>query len=121
VALATAPRVVAWVDLIDDLSGVEPAEDGWFPRDDIPETLRALFAEIGRVYVPFLLGNAAALANGSERVECIVADKPWVQQPFPYQGKCLTWLRAGCEELSRTERSVLDAVLEGSGCEALFG
>ena len=47
----------------------------------------------GRVYVPFLLANAAALASGAERVECEIDGKPWVQQPFPYQGKCLQWLR----------------------------
>jgi hypothetical protein len=112
---------VAWVDLVDDLSGVEPAEDGWFSRAEVPATLRALFTEIGRVYVPFLLGNAEALANGSERVECTVAERPWVQRPFPYQGKCLTWLREGREELSDGDRAAVDALLEGSGCEALFG
>jgi len=121
VALAAAPRVVAWVDLVDDLSGVEPAEDGWLSRAEVPATLRALFTEIGRVYVPFLLGNAEALANGSERVECTIAERPWVQRPFPYQGKCLTWLREGREGLSVGDRAAVDALLEGSGCEALFG
>ena len=121
VALATAPRVVAWVDLVDDLSGVEPHEDGWFSRAEVPATLRALFAEIGRVYVPFLLGNAKALANGAERVECTVAGRPWVQRPFPYQGKCLTWLREGRERLTRSDRVAVDALLEGTGCAALFG
>jgi glutathione S-transferase len=121
VALAAAPRVVAWVDLVDDLSGVEPPEDGWFSRAEVPATLRALFAEIGRVYVPFLLGNAEALAKGAERVECTVAERPWVQRPFPYQGKCLTWLREGRERLTRSDRAAVDALLEGTGCEALFG
>jgi hypothetical protein len=113
--------VVAWVDLVDDLSGVEPAEDGWFSRADVPETLRALLSEVGRVYVPFLLGNAQALANASDRVECTVAERPWVQRPFPYQGKCLTWLCEGRKGLSRADRAALDALLEGSRCEALFG
>jgi glutathione S-transferase len=121
IALAAAPRVVAWVDLVDDLSGVEPGEEGWFSRTDLPVTLWALFLEIGRVYVPFLLGNAEALANGSERVECTVAGRPWLQRPFPYQGKCLTWLREGREALSRADLAVVDAFLEGSGCEELFG
>jgi glutathione S-transferase len=121
IALAAAPRVVAWVDLVDDLSGVEPGEAGWFSRAEVPATLRALFAEIGRVYVPFLLGNAEALAKGSERVECTVAGRPWLQRPFPYQGKCLTWLREGREALSRDDLAAVDAFLEGSGCEELFG
>jgi hypothetical protein len=120
VALEAAPRVVAWVDLVDDLSGVEPDAAGWITRDDVPATLRALFAEVGRVYAPFLLGNDRALASGAERVECTIAGRPWVQRPFPYQGKCLTWLREGRAALSPADRSVVDAVLAGSGCEALF-
>ncbi|MCZ6598004.1 MAG: aminotransferase class I/II-fold pyridoxal phosphate-dependent enzyme, partial [Planctomycetota bacterium] len=39
------------------------------------------------------LANARALEKGSDTVECTIADRPWVQQPFPYQGKCLQWLR----------------------------
>ena len=61
----------------------------------MPETLRALLAEVGRVYVPFLLANAAALERGAEQVECIIDGRPWTQRPFPYQGKCLRWLREG--------------------------
>ena len=32
VALESAPRVVAWVDLVEDLSGLEPGDDGWIVR-----------------------------------------------------------------------------------------
>jgi len=120
IALATAPRVVAWVDLVDDLSGLEPAPDEWFSLDDLPPTLLALLAEVGRVYVPFLLANAAALSSGAAEVECTIDGRPWVQQPFPYQGKCLQWLREAYEVLAAEERQRLDAVLAGSGCEALF-
>jgi len=120
VALALAPRVVAWVDLVEDLSGLEPAEDGWTARDAIPDTLRALFEEVGRVYVPFLLANAAALASGAERVECTLAGRAWVQRPFPYQGKCLTWLREARDALSVDDRAVVDSVVKGTGCEDLF-
>jgi glutathione S-transferase len=118
-ALARAPRVVAWVDLVDDLSGLEPADDTWCTRDAVPATLRALFGEVGRVYAPFLLANAAALARGAERVECTIDGKPWVQQPFPYQGKCLAWLRQSYAALAADDRRAVDAVLAGTGCEAI--
>jgi glutathione S-transferase len=120
VALVETPRVVAWVDLVDDLSGVEPEEGDWISRDAIPPTLRALFDEVGRVYAPFLLGNAAALDRGAEQVECTIAGQPWVQRPFPYQGKCLHWLREGRAALSDADRGAVDALLDGSGCETLF-
>jgi glutathione S-transferase len=121
IALETAPRVVAWVDVVEDLSGLEPTDADWTPRDAIPETLRALLAESGRVYAPFLLANAAALARGAERVECEIDGRPWVQQPFPYQAKCLAWLREAREALAPAERRAADASLAGTGWERVFG
>ncbi|MEE2677847.1 MAG: glutathione S-transferase family protein [Myxococcota bacterium] len=120
VTLATAPRIVAWVEVVEDLSGSEPAATGWTPRDAVPDTLRALLAEVGRVYAPFLLANAEALGNGADEVTCEIDGKPWVQKPFPYQGKCLQSLRAGYAGLSTGDREGVDAVLAGTGCEVLL-
>ena len=121
IALAAAPRVVAWVDLVEDLSGVEPGDGDWIGREAIPDDLRALFGEVGRVYAPFLLANAEALAQGAAQVHCVIDGQPWEQQPFPYQGKCLAWLRAAHVALDPDARAVVDAVLDGTGCERLFG
>ena len=120
IALEVAPRVVAWVDVVEDLSGLEPSDNDWRSRDDVPDTLRALLAEVGRVYVPFLLANADALERGAPRVECTVDGRQWVQRPFPYQGKCLRWLREGHEALAPDDRRAVDALLRGTGCERLF-
>jgi glutathione S-transferase len=120
IALDIAPRVVAWVDVVEDLSGLEPSEADWTAREALPDSLRALFAEVGRVYVPFLLANATALQHGAERVECTIDGRPWVQRPFPYQGKCLRWLREQYAALGVRDRPAVDAVLTGTGCEALF-
>jgi glutathione S-transferase len=120
IAHRQAPRVVAWVDVTEDLSGLEPNEREWTPRDAVPDTLRALLAEVGRVYVPFLLANAAALERGAEKVECVIAGRPWTQRPFPYQGKCLRWLREGYAALARDDRVAVDGLLAGTGCEPLF-
>ena len=119
-ALELAPRVVAWVDVVDDLSGLEPREDGWLRRDALPETLRALLVEAGRVYAPFLLANADALAHARERVECTIDGRSWVSKPFPYQGKCLDWLREERAALSADDRRAADALLARTGLEALF-
>ncbi|MBW2315157.1 MAG: glutathione S-transferase [Deltaproteobacteria bacterium] len=121
VALAEAPRVAAWVDLVEELSGLEPEDGHWLARSDARECLGGLLEEIGRVYVPFLLANADALASGADQVDCTIDGKAWVQRPFPYQGKCLGWLREGRAALSAADRSDLDAALAGTGCEALFG
>jgi glutathione S-transferase len=119
-ALALAPRVVAWVDLVEDLSGIEVEEAGWAAREQLPESMRALFEEVGRVYAPFLLANAHALEIGAERVECTIEGRPWVQRPFPYQAKCLGWLRSARAGLSEADRAAVDSVLKGTGCERLF-
>jgi glutathione S-transferase len=119
-ALALAPRVVAWVDVVEDLSGLEPRDADWTPRAGVTPALRALFGEVGRVYAPFLLANAAALERRAERVECTIDGRPWVQQPFPYQAKCLQWLREGYTALASGDRACVDGVLAGSGCEKLF-
>ena len=117
--LEIAPRVYAWVDRVEDLSGLEPTEDDWIGRG-LSGTLRALLGEVGRVYAPFLIANAKALMAGAERVECEIDGRPWVQKPFPYQGKCLMWLRERYGELPAGDRSAVDGLLAGTGCEPLF-
>ena len=120
VTLATAPRIVAWIEVVEDMSGTEPDAAGWTPRDAVTDTLREILTEVGRVYAPFLLANAEALENGADEVTCEIDGKPWVQKPFPYQGKCLKSLRAEYAGLSTGDRDGVDAVLAGTGCEALF-
>ena len=118
--LEVAPRVYAWTELMEDHSGLEPQDDDWFTRDGLPATLRALLREIGRVYPPFLLANASALEDGLPRVECQIDGQDWVQKPFPYQAKCLAWLRRDYQALQDEDRRVVDDTIDGTGLEALF-
>ena len=115
-----APRVLAWVQTVDDLSGLDPADDDWIARDEVPETLSALLAEAGKTYVPVLLANAKAVDAGAEQVQAEVDGEAWVQQPFPYQAKCLQWVRQEYGRLDPADRAVVDGILSGTGCEALF-
>ncbi len=121
VTLDRAPRVFAWCDLVDDLSGLEVGADDWIDRGELRPLLGDLLGEIGRVYAPFLLANAAALQQGAEKVDTTIDGRPWVQRPFPYQGKCLSWLREHFSSLDRDDREAVEGVLEGTGCETLFG
>jgi glutathione S-transferase len=120
IALREAPRVVAWVDVVEDLSGLEVADGDWIERDEAAAVLRPLLAEIGRVYAPFLVANAAALARGAATVECTIDGRPWTQETFPYQRKCLQWLREGWESLGAGDRAAVRGIVEGTGCEALL-
>ena len=120
IALEHAPRVTAWVDVVEDLSGLEPDEADWISARDLPATVRALLDEMGRVYVPFLLANADALARGAKQVDCVIDGQPYAQRPFPYQAKCLAWLRADYAQLAAYDRQVVDAILRPTGCARLF-
>lgn len=116
-----APRVYAWVGAVEDLTGLEPGEGDWFDVADVPATLKAILHEVGRVYAPLLLANAAAVKAGAEEVRVTIDGQPWVQQPFPYQAKCLSWLREEYGALDDQARSRVDAALAGTGCEAILG
>lgn len=114
------PRVHAWVSKTEDLSGLDESTSSFFQADEIPATLMALFKEIGRSYVPVMLANAEAADKGVDKVETVVEGKPWVQQPFPYQAKCLQWLRIEFARLDDDERHRVLDILNGTGCEALL-
>ncbi len=113
-------RVRAWVDLVEDLSGVSPTDSDWFTAEEAREALTPLLAEIGRTYTPAMLANAKAVLQGEASFETEIDGRAWTQPTFKYQAKCLQWLREDHAALSGNERGAVDAMLAGSGCEALF-
>jgi len=119
VAIAGYPRIHAWVSKMEDHSGWEPHADGFIAADAVPESMKELLKEVGRTYVPVMLANGLALDQGLDRVETVVSGKAWEQEPFPYQGKCLQWLRIAYARLSKDERGRVDTILTDTGCEAL--
>ena len=40
------------------------------------------------------------MARGDAEVRLTIDGAPWVQQPFPYQARCLQWLRERYAALS---------------------
>ena len=120
ITIERAPRVFAWTGAVEDLTGLEPTEADWFDPTALPATLTALLTEVGRVYAPLLLANAKAVQDKAEQVETTIDGQPWVQQPFPYQAKCLMWLRQEYAALDSGARAKVEAALKGTGCEVLF-
>ncbi|HXA39626.1 MAG TPA: glutathione S-transferase N-terminal domain-containing protein [Phenylobacterium sp.] len=120
ITAARAQRVFAWVGAVEDLSGLEPAPSDWFSPSALPASLKAILAEVGRVYAPLLIANAKAVQAGAERVETEIGGQPWIQQPFPYQAKCLAWLREEYAALNSGQRASVAATLADAGCEALI-
>ena len=120
IAHDVSPRSVEWVDLMEDQSGLESDDQAWNDVGDLPDTLRELLKEIGRVYVPAMLRNAAAIAAGESEWETEIDGTTWSQKTFPYQAKCLRWLNQQYDALDVDSRTRVDAALKGTGCERLI-
>jgi glutathione S-transferase len=120
IAHEVSPRTVAWVDLMDDQSGLEPTEQDWIGLEDQPESLRGLMQEIGRVYAPAQLANARAVQAGDKTWESEIDGATWTQQTFPYQAKCLHWTIERYPALSDDDRARVDGLLHGTGVETML-
>jgi glutamate dehydrogenase/leucine dehydrogenase len=79
-----------------------------------------LMAEIGRVYAPAQLANAGAVAAGDKAWKAEIDGAQWTQRTFPYQAKCLLWTNERYRALSEAERASVDALLLGTGVEAML-
>jgi len=120
VAVDVAPKVVNWVERMDDLSWLPVSgDDGWGVVEELDSATLELLHEIGRTYTPFMVANAQALRSGVDEVVCEIDAQEYRQAPFRYQGKCLEWLREGYAELEVDDRDRVDAALAGTGCEPL--
>jgi len=120
IAHEVSPRTVAWVDLMDDQSGLEPTEQDWIGLEDQPESLRGLMQEIGRVYAPAQLANARAVQAGDKTWESEIDGATWTQQTFPYPAKCLHWTIERYQALSDDDRARVDGLLHGTGVETML-
>ena len=113
-------RVRAWVDLLEDLSGIAPEDDDWFSAEEASEALAPLLTEIGRTYAPAMIANAKAVMQGQATFDTEIDGRAWTQPTFKFQANCLQWWRDDHSNLSGNERVSVDALLAGSGCDQLF-
>ena len=114
------PRVRAWVDRLEDLSGLEVEDDSWLAADEVGGSLAQLLSEVGRVYAPCLIANANAIAAGETTFETRIDGKVWLQDVFPYQAKCLAEIRAAYKALDASAQAQVNEWFSGTDCEALI-
>ena len=145
IAYKQSPRCVSWVNIMSDLSGlhdkggvgeffgVESKSDnnnelnyfdnnsyGWNTLENLPKTLNEIFSEVGRVYIPCLIANNKAYENKEDIWEIEIDNSIWKQKTFPYQSKCLGWIKEEFNNLSSEEKSKVKNYLEGTGCELIL-
>ena len=112
---ADFPFTYRWLAHVDDASGVEGTWD-----EGVSPVVDALLAEAGRIYAPFLLANAAAMAEGGESFRIEVDGLPYTQGTFGYQVKCLNELRRRHAALPDSLRGEVDPLLAKHNLLVLF-
>lgn len=118
--LKRTPRVYAWVDVVEDLSGLDVDESGWLTRATLPDTLKNLMRLFGTAYLPLLLANVDAIDKGEKTMETKIDGAVWVQNTNPYQAKCLLWLRHAFADLPKADQGLVADLLNETGCGALL-
>lgn len=114
-------RTVAWVDILEDLSGHDVENTSWTSLEESPDTLKNILKEVGKMYVPALLANADALIKGAKIWEAEIDGAMWKQKTFNYQGKCLAWIKEEFDALNKDDKLRVKEYLQGTGCEILLG
>ena len=146
IAYKQSSRTVSWVNIMSDLSGLhdsggigeffgvknEEANNknklnyfkdpnyGWIDIDNIPNSLIEIFNEVGKVYIPCLIANANAYKSGDEVWETSIDGEIWKQKTFPYQAKCLNWIKDEFNKLSADDKKTTLNLISGSGCEKIL-
>lgn len=110
---ARAPNVLAWVHRM-----LWPRAEGEFETwSSLQPTLMPLLErQVGRLFIPWTVANAEAIANGQDEFSVELAGKTWTQKPQKYHAKSLGALRGKYAKLS--DKRAVDAVLERAGCLA---
>ena len=115
-----SPRTVAWVSVIEDISGLDMTEEGWSKVEELPSSIKDLLEEVGKGYVPALLANQEAYEKGEKTWEAEIDGCTWVQQTFPYQVKCLKWINEEYSKLVEADKKRINSLFKGTGCEKLI-
>lgn len=111
-----SPRVVAWQDLMEDLSGLKPNESDWINFKDAEQNLLSLFQEVGKVYLPALLANSRAINQEEKTWTAEIDGAKWEQRSFPYQAKCLKWINHEFQKLNESDQKHIKEFLIKTGC-----
>lgn len=116
-----APRVYAWVERLEDLSGYEITDQDWLKTTDrLPNTLLALLSEVARTHMPQLIANGRAVIEKHETFTTEIDGSAWVQPSFPYQLKCLHWTRDEFRSLPSADQASIREILEATGLSPLI-
>ncbi len=110
---ARTPNLLAWIHRM-----LWPRAEGEFETwASLEPTLMPLLArQVGPLFMPWTVANAAAIAAGREEFSVELAGRTWIQKPQKYQAKSLGALREKYAAIP--DKRAIDAVLDRAGCLA---
>ena len=110
---AAAPKVMGWVGRM-----LAPKMEGPFEAWPAlaPTLMPLLKQEVGGLFLPWSVANAAAIERGDKQFETIVAGAPWTQEPQKYHARSLAEIRR--KHAAAKDVPGLAAILEEAGCRA---
>ncbi len=106
-----APNVLAWIHRM-----LWPRIEGEFePWSNLEPTLMPLLErQVGRLFMPWTVANAEAIAAGREEFTVALAGRAWTQKPQKYHAKSLAALREKYAALPN--KSAIDPILDRAAC-----
>ena len=117
------PRIYAWTEVMEDLSGYELLKEDWLKIDQeegLPAILVGLLSEIGSVYAPYMLANEESIMSGESMLRTKIDGRDWEQTPFPYHAKCLNKLRDEYRALDEEKNIIFNNLVDKTKLISLF-
>jgi glutathione S-transferase len=110
---AAAPKVMAWVQRM-----LTPKNEGSFETWPAlaPTLMPLLKDEVGGLFLPWSVANAAAIGRGDKSFETLLGTTTWTQEPQKYHARSLAELRR--KYASAAGSPGLAVILKESGCLA---
>jgi glutathione S-transferase len=108
---ASAPKVMAWTQRM-----VSPKAEGAFEAWPAlaPTLMPLLKEEVGALFLPWSVANAAAIAAGDKTFEMSLGGTAWSQEPQKYHARSLAEIRR--KYAAAKDAPGLEAILRESGC-----
>jgi glutathione S-transferase len=106
-----APTLLAWIQRM-----LWPRAEGEFASwSDVSPTLTPLLESIvGRLFLPWSVANAHAVATNAESFSVTLDGRMWTQKPQKYHARSLASLREKYAAIA--DKRAIDAVLDRAGC-----